>query len=154
MIEVKCFTFFATQKLHASDITKIVEDKHYPIIEIDGLELSPSIRLTCTNPNINEFDADDMLGGFFSDLFDSINNEIIEEDGNVIIKSIFVLQFDVDCPISLHGDEITYKEGERDYSYKVSPSFCRTDFPPLTDSIEIKSEKKLTIEEAVKELIM
>ena len=94
MIEVKCFTFFATQKLRTSDITKIVEDKHYPIIEIDGLELSPSIKFTCTNPNINEFDADDMLGGFFSDRFDSINNEIIEEDGNVIIKGYTDLMVD------------------------------------------------------------
>lgn len=154
MIEVKCFTFFTTHKLCASDVNEIIEDKYEPIIKIDDLELSPSIKFTCTNPEINEFDADEMLRGFFSELFTPINNEIKNEGENIIINSNFVLQFDVDELISLKDDEITYTEGERTYSYKVSPSFCRTNFPPLTDSIDIKSAKKMTIEEEIKDMIM
>lgn len=152
MIEVKCFTFFTTHKIPASDITEIVEDKYYPVIKIGGLELHPTIKFTCTNPEINEFDANDMLGGFFVELFSPINNEIKKEGEHIIIKSNFILQFDVDAPVSLKDHELTYIE-ERNYSYKVSPSFCRVDFPPLTDSIDIKSEKKIIIEEAIKEMI-
>ncbi len=153
MIEVKCFTFFTTHKILLSEITKIKKEKHTPIIEIDKLELIPSLSFTCTNPKINEFDANDMLQGFFEEIFSPIEHKMVEDNENIIINSIFVLQFGLNTQISLKDNKITYVE-EREYSYHISPSFCEVDCPPLTTSINIDSEKQLIIKEEIKAMIM
>ncbi len=154
MIDVKCFTFFTIHKIPTSCITEIIEDKYYPIIKIDDLELTPTIKLTCTNSEINDFDANDLLGGYFTNSFTPIGNEIETTENNIIIKSIFALQFGVDISIFSKGDKIIYIEEDTDYSYKVTPSFCGKLSPPLTSSTDINSEKELIIKEEIKEMII
>ncbi len=150
MIEVKCFTFFTTHRFHESDITSITEDDLLPIIKIQGTEVSPFVKFTCTNPEIGESESEEMLEGYFIELFKNIKNKITKENDYFILDSTFILQFDTDDPASLINDEIHYAQEDYVYTYKISPSLIKPDCLGLSESIDIEHNQFITIEETIK----
>ncbi len=165
-IELKCiddakrFTFCITHKINAAAISQRVEPPYEVILpcnggELDGLELCPSVRFSCTNPKINAFDAEDLLGGWFVEHFQCIDYDLTQTDELITINSTFILQFDTDIPISLQGDEIIYvEEDQQTYAYKVTPSFCKHGYSPLTVLVEINCDNSIRIEQTIQEYLM
>ncbi len=154
MTEVKCFTFFTTHRFHESDITSITEDDLLPIIKIQDTEVSPFVKFTCTNQEIGESESEEMLEGYFIDLFKNINNKLTKENGHIIISSTFILQFEIVDPVSLIDDEIHYNQEDYIYTYKISPSLSKSDCPRLSESIDIEHDNFIIMEEAIKKEII
>ncbi len=150
MIEAKCFTFFTRHRFHKSDITSITESDLFPIIKIQDTEVSPFVKFTCTNPEIGESESEEMLQGYFIELFENIKNKITKESDYFILDSTFILQFDTDDPVSLINDEIHYAQEDYVYTYKISPSLSKSVCPRLSESIDIEHDQFITIEEAIK----
>ncbi len=154
MIEAKCFTFFTTHRFHESDITSITEGELLPIIKTQGTEVSPFVKFTCTNQEIGEVESEEMLQGYFIELFKIIDNKITKENDYFILDSTFIIQFSINEPVSLINDEIHYDQEDYVYTYKISPSLCKSNCPRLSESIDIEHDKFITIEEAIKEEII
>ncbi len=150
MIEVKCFTFFTTHRFHESEITSITEGDLLPIIKIQDTEVSPFVKFTCTNPEIGESESEEMLEGYFIELFKNINNKITKENNYFILDSTFIIQFSINEPVSLINDEIHYAQEDYIYTYKISPSLSKSDCPRLDESICIEHDQFITIEETIK----
>lgn len=159
MLEAKRFTFRCSHKVKSSAVSNIADASYFPVLtcsgeDIEGLAISPTIKLTCTNPHIGEFSAENVLRGFFTEAFRHLSSGIQREGEFIVIKSTFILEFGVDDPLSLTGDEIVYIEDDSRYSYRVSPSFCKAGYGPFHEIVDITSEKQLTCEVAIKELLL
>ena len=153
MIEVKCFTFYTTHTLPASVVEAVSEDEYgNPVLRINGQALTTSLRLTGTNPQVREYDANDILDGFFIETFMPIDHRVQEDNATITIHSTFILEFDPGPESYLEDNELCYAPGECVYRYRVTPSFCRAEFPALSESIEVESQSTLEIDVAIKEM--
>ncbi len=150
MIEAKCFTFFTTHRFHESDITSITEGDLLPIIKIQDTEVSPFVEFTCTNQEIGEVESEEMLQGYFIEIFRIIYNKITKENDYFILDSKFIIQFSINEPVSLINNEIHYAQEDYVYTYKISPSLSKSYCPRLSESIDIEHDQFITIEEAIK----
>ncbi|WP_417763668.1 hypothetical protein [Shewanella sp.] len=157
--DAKRFTFYTTHKINAAAVNHLLEQSDTAILtcnggDVDGLEICPSLRFSNTNPKINAFDAEDLLAGWFVELFQCIGYDLSQTNELITINSTFILQFDTDVVISLEGDEILYVEEEQTYAYKVTPSFCKHGYCPLTALVEINDDSSIRIEQTIQEYLM
>ncbi len=154
MIDVKCFTFFTTHKFLTSEIDDAIDENYGLIFQLGDLSVSPSLNFTSINTEIGEYSSENVLRGFFTEAFRHVKTEIEKGEKHIIINSTFILEFGLDDTISLEEDEITYIEDDSVYLYKVTPSFCRHNAPPLTTSVTINSENHLIAKKEIKEMLI
>ncbi len=151
MPQAKCFTFLASYKLPANKVTGRVETEYLPAIIVDEQQLTPFLKFTLTNADIGESESEEMLEGYFIELFDCLTLDINTIGDEVNINATFVLQFDVDDPVSLNGNEIVYVQEDGNYSYKVTAAFSRAICPRLSESVELVFDAQLSITETLQQ---